>query len=99
LKAGLLVLAAAVAAMPAEGSARGLTVSEWMAIDRWSDCARLARPGTVFELRNAQGLSLFAPCTALPPALPFGWKSPPLRFRAVPQTRPEHSTPIPPPAG
>ncbi len=72
-------------------------MSEWMSIDKWPDCTRWERPGIVFELKNAEGLSLFAPCGALP-ALPFDWKSSPLLFRAVEEQPATHSTTIPPPA-
>ena len=72
-------------------------MSEWMAIAQWHECERLARPGIVFELQNAEGLSLFTPCTPTLPAPPFDWKSPPMRFRAVLQPRPRHSDPMPEP--
>ena len=70
-------------------------MGEWMAISQWHECARLARPGIVFELQNKDGLSLFTPCTPTVPAAPFDWKSPPVRFRAVVQAPPRHSDPIP----
>jgi len=72
-------------------------VNEWLAIAQWQECERLARSGIVFEIQNAEGLSLFTPCTAALPAVPFDWKSPPLRFRAIAQTPPRHSDPIPKP--
>jgi hypothetical protein len=58
-------------------------MSDWMAIAQWQECERLARPGIVFEIQNADGLSLFAPCSPNIPAVPFDWKSPQVRFRAV----------------
>ena len=74
-------------------------MSEWMAISQWHECERLVRPGILFEIQNAEGLSLFTPCTTTVPPMPFDWKSPPLRFRAVLQERPRHSDPIPEPKG
>jgi hypothetical protein len=71
-------------------------MSEWMPIDKWPDCVRWERPGIVFELTNAEGRSLYAPC-GLMPETPFDWKSPPTRFRAVEEKPPTHSTPIPAP--
>lgn len=72
-------------------------MSDWMAIAQWQECERMARPGIVFELQNAEGLSLFTRCIPTLPALPFDWKSPPVRFRAVEQVPPRRSDPIPPP--
>jgi hypothetical protein len=72
-------------------------MSDWMAIAHWQECERMARPGIVFELQNAEGLSLFTPCTPTVPAMPFAWKSPPVRFRAVAEASARHSDPIPPP--
>lgn len=57
----------------------------------------LAQPGVIFEIGNAEGKSLFTPCVMPLPPTPFDRKSPPLRFRAVPEPAPEHSAPIPPP--
>lgn len=74
-------------------------MSEWLAIMEWQRCQELARPGIVFEIRNADGLSLFSPCTPEVPEAPWDWKTPPLEFRPVPETPPERSTPIPAPAG
>ncbi len=40
-------------------------MSDWIAYDRWPECG-MQRPGYVFELKNAEGQSLFtnwpAPC-------------------------------------
>jgi hypothetical protein len=74
-------------------------MSEWMAIAQWQECQKMARPGIIFELKNAEGQSLFTPCIAQLPATPFGWKSPPVMFRAVVAPKPQHSTPMPPPRG
>jgi hypothetical protein len=71
-------------------------MSEWMAIERWSDCAGLARPGTVFEVQNAEGQRMLTPCV-LPLQVPFDWRSPPVRFRAVVGPPAQRSAPIPPP--
>jgi hypothetical protein len=74
-------------------------MSEWIDMAEWARCAEMARPGIVFEIRNGEGLSLFTPCTAELPELPFDWKQPALEFRAVDEQPPEHSNPLPPPAG
>ena len=74
-------------------------MSEWMAIEQWERCVEMARPGIVFEIRNAEGLSLFTPCVTPLPKPPFDWKSPGIEFRAVFEPPPQHSTPIPPPKG
>lgn len=71
-------------------------MSEWQAIERWQDCERLARPGIVFEVQNAEGQSLLTACGPLP-AAPFDWRSAPVRFRPVAEPPPERSGPIPPP--
>jgi hypothetical protein len=72
-------------------------MSDWMDIDQWRDCAAMERPGIVFELRNAEGQSLFTPCLPHLPAQPFGWASGPVEFRAVAEERPERSGPMPEP--
>lgn len=74
-------------------------MSEWISIAQWQECVNMARPGIIFEIRNAEGQSLLTPCVVPLPNMPFDWKSPPVRFRAVAEPRPEHSTPIPPPKG
>ncbi len=74
-------------------------MSEWLAIAEWERCVEMARPGIVFEIRNPEGLSLFTPCVTPLPAMPLDWKLPPVEFRAVAETPPEHSTPIPEPKG
>jgi len=71
-------------------------VSEWVDFDRWKDCQQLELPGFVFEIRNAEGQSLFTGCE-VPLRLPSSWKSAPVRFRLVEAPRPRHSTPIPKP--
>ena len=72
-------------------------MSDWMDIAQWQQCLDFARPGIVFEIRNAEGQIMITPCTAALPATPFDWKSPPLRFRAVAESAPQHSDPLPPP--
>jgi hypothetical protein len=74
-------------------------MSEWIAIEQWQRCLEMTRPGIVFEMRNAEGLSLFTPCVSYVPQQPFDWTSPPTEFRAVIELTPQHSTPIPPPKG
>jgi hypothetical protein len=73
-------------------------MSEWIEIERWPECVHLARPGVVFEIRNGDNQSLFTPCVVPLPPVPFDWKSPPLRFRSIPEPLPRHSDPIPAPA-
>jgi len=74
-------------------------MSEWIDIAEWDRCRELERPGIIFEIRNAEGLSLFTPCVQPLPDLPFDWKLPALEFRPVEETPPEHSAPLPEPAG
>jgi hypothetical protein len=74
-------------------------MNEWIAIEQWERCRELARPGIVFEIRNAEGLSLFTPCVIPLPPMPFDWASPPVAFRAVEEPPPEHSGPAPEPGG
>jgi hypothetical protein len=57
----------------------------------------MERPGIIFELRNADGLSLYTPCVFPMPQPPADWNSPPLEFRAIPEPVPIHSSPIPEP--
>ncbi len=68
---------------------------DWTAIDQWERCVDMARPGIIFEVRNADGLSMFTPCVIPLPQVPFDWKSPAVEFRPVPQAPPQHSTPLP----
>jgi len=72
-------------------------MSEWIAISQWQECTKLARPGIIFELRNAEGQSMFTPCVVPVPATPFDWKSPAVEFRPIPQPKPQHSSPMPAP--
>jgi len=74
-------------------------MGDWMPIEEWQRCINLARPGIVFQIRNADGQLLTTSCIVPLPQLPFDWKSPPLQFRAVGETRPEHSDPLPEPEG
>ncbi|MBB3017954.1 hypothetical protein FHR70_000994 [Microvirga lupini] len=71
-------------------------MSEWIDFDRWQECPRLARPGYVFEVTNAEGQSLFTACE-VPLRPPSSWTSAPVRFRLVEAPKPRHSTPIPKP--
>lgn len=72
-------------------------MSDWIDIARWPECAGMAKPGIVFELRNAEGLVMRTPCVMPMPPAPFDWQSPPVEFRAVPESPPVHSTPLPRP--
>ena len=73
-------------------------MGEWVPIEQWTRCAEMERPGIVFEIRNDEGLSLFTPCVTPLPKMPFDWKLPATRFRAVAEAAPDHSAPLPPPA-
>jgi hypothetical protein len=72
-------------------------MGEWVSTADWSQCAQMARPGIVFEIRNKDGQSLFTRCTVTLPEAPFDWKSPPAQFRAVVEQPPQHSGPMPRP--
>jgi hypothetical protein len=71
-------------------------MSDWIDFDQWRNCARMERPGFVFEVRNRDGRSLLTAC-AVPLQLPLDWKSPPVHFRQVEAPRPRRSNPIPKP--
>lgn len=70
-------------------------MSDWIDIEKWSECVNLEKPGIVFEIRNSDGLSLFTPCVVPMPEPPFDWQSPPVEFRPIPEPPAVHSTPIP----
>lgn len=72
---------------------------EWIAIEQWQRCVEMTKPGIVFEMRNAEGLSLFTPCVPYVPEKPFDWASPPKEFRPVVEPKPQHSAPLPAPKG
>jgi hypothetical protein len=72
-------------------------MSDWIAIARWAECEQMTRPGIVFEIQNAEGLSLVTHCAAVLPQMPFDWKSPPIRFRAIAEPPARHSEPLPAP--
>lgn len=74
-------------------------MNEWIAIAEWDRCRELTRPGIIFEIRNADGLSLFTPCVIPLPTPPFDWTSPPLEFRPVEEPLPQRSEPLPEPTG
>ena len=77
---------------------KGRDMGEWISIERWQDCLELARPGIIFEISNAEGNSMFTPCVLPMPPAPHNWKSAAVRFRAIPEPAPRHSTPLPAPA-
>ena len=74
-----------------------LAMGDWKPIEDWAQCAEMAKPGIIFEIRNADGQSLYTPCVVQLPSMPVGWKSPPKEFRSIPEPRPQHSSPMPPP--
>jgi len=69
-------------------------MNDWIDFDQWNNCARMERPGFIFEVKNAAGQSLFTSCTQ-PLQTPWDWTSAPVQFRLVPEPRPHHSAPIP----
>jgi hypothetical protein len=71
-------------------------MSDWIDFGQWPNCARMERPGFVFEVRNNEGRSLLTTCT-VPLRLPFDWTSPPVRFRLIEAPKPRRSNPIPKP--
>ena len=71
---------------------------DWIPIDQWVECAKLERPGIVFEVRNADGQTLLTACAPETPTAPFDWKGPPKEFRPVPEPKPRHSSPLPSPS-
>ena len=72
-------------------------MGEWLAIALWQQCASMAKPGLVFEIRNRDGQTMLTRCVPVVPEAPFDWKSPPVEFRAVPEPPPRRSAPLPPP--
>lgn len=70
-------------------------MSDWIDFDRWPECASMERPGIIFEVTNEEQ-TLLTSCT-IPLELPFDWTSAPVRFRAVPEAKPRHSSPLPKP--
>jgi hypothetical protein len=76
--------------------ARETMMSDWIDFDRWNECVRMERPGFVFEVKNANGQSLFTPCRH-PLQTPWDWKSGPVQFRLVKEIKPRHSEPLPKP--
>lgn len=89
-----------IGSTPAQASASSAgEPGPWLPIADWGRCAELTKPGLIAELRNAEGQSLFTPCTeALPPA-PFDWTSPFVEFRMIVEPTPTHSAPMPFPRG
>jgi hypothetical protein len=71
-------------------------MSDWIAFERWSECARMERPGYIFEVRNPEGHELLTTCT-VPLTWPADWRSAPVAFRLIEEPKPRHSTPIPRP--
>ena len=73
-------------------------MSDWIDFRNWKDCGRMERPGTAFEVVNAEGQSIVTRCVEQLQT-PADWKSGPLRFRVVALARPRHSDPMPTPSG
>ena len=70
---------------------------DWIDFERWPECRNMERAGIVFEVENAAGQSLLTTCT-IPLEVPFDWSGAPIRFRAVEEAQPRHSSPLPAPA-
>ena len=73
-------------------------MSDWMSVEQWSECVRMERPGIVFELRNTEGQTLLAHCSADLPPKPWDWASGPTEFQAIVELPARHSNPLPDPA-
>ena len=73
-------------------------MTEWIDIARWPEGAAMTRPGVVFELRNADGLTMRTPWVQPLPSAPFDWRSPPVAFRAIPEPPAVRSDPLPAPS-
>jgi hypothetical protein len=73
-------------------------MGEWISTTQWSECAQLARPGIIFEIRNNDGQSMYTQCVVSLPPPPFDWKSPPTEFRAIVEPAPQRSDPMPKPS-
>lgn len=71
---------------------------DWIDFERWQECRQMERPGIIFEVENSEGQTLLTPCE-IPLAMPFDWTSSPTRFRAIPEPKPRHSSPLPSPQG
>jgi len=71
-------------------------MSDWIDFGQWQDCAQMERPGSIFEVRNAEGQSILTTCSD-PLQLPHDWRSSPVQFRLVEAPKPRHSNPIPQP--
>ena len=67
---------------------------DWIPFDRWPECMALERPGYVFEVVNADGLTMLTSCVD-PLPVPFDWKQPPALFRLVKEPAAEHAPPLP----
>jgi len=70
----------------------------WTPIEKWHECARMERPQTHVEVRNADGMTLFTTCGTGLPDKPFDWRTGPVEFRIVAAPRPRRSDPIPAPS-
>ena len=74
-------------------------MGDWVPIDQWPECARMERPGIVFEVRNRDGQSLVTPCVVPLPETPFDWTAPARRIpRGSRASRRSIPHPIPQPA-
>jgi hypothetical protein len=89
-----------IGSVPAQASTSSpVEPGPWLPISDWARCRELAKPGLIAELRNAEGQSLFTPCTDEVPPVPFDWASPVEKFRMIVEPTPTHSTPLPEPKG
>lgn len=73
----------------------GIDFGPWFSISKWGSCKNLMQQGTVFELQNEEGQSMWSACSAQVPKGPTDWNSAPTRFRLVKEPLPQHSEPHP----
>lgn len=73
-------------------------MSDWIPVERWSECRQMERPGVVFELRNRVGQHMITACVDQLPAPPFDWRDPVIEFRVIDEPPVRRSDPLPAPA-
>jgi hypothetical protein len=73
----------------------GTDFGPWHKISQWKNCKNLMQQGSIFEVQNAVGQSMWSECTSSTPKSPVGWHSEPTRFRLVKEPLPKRSEPHP----
>ncbi len=53
--------------------------------------------GSIFEIQNSEGQSMWSDCSSQAPKRPVGWHSDALRFRLIKEPLPQHDEPHLPP--